>query len=231
MIEGLRWDTELFGRKIGTLKRLPSSPRRLVQAIENAKKNGFQYLFCKLKCEDWKGIGMLEAAGFYLSDIGIIWEIDTHRDSMMSPNIRIATVKEIIALKKMTKCLFEYSRFYHDPFFTKVEADRLFAAWVENSVKGEAADIVFWIKGVGFITCKKITATKGKIPLIGVVDTMRGKGFGKTLVLAAIEWFRRENITKVQTRSQLTNIQAMNFYSRVGFQVMMADVVMSKILL
>jgi GNAT superfamily N-acetyltransferase len=231
MIEELRWDTELFGRKIGTLKRLPSSSRRLVQAIENAKTNGFQYLLCKLKCEDWKGIEMLEAVGFYLSDIGVIWEIDTSRDSRTAPNIRIATEKDIIALKKMTKCLFKYSRFYHDPFFTKVEADRLFAAWVENSVKSEAADIVFWIKRVGFVTCKKITATKGKIPLIGVVDTMRGKGFGKALVLAAIEWFRAEGIKRVQTRSQLTNIQAMDFYSKVGFQVIMADVVMSKILL
>ncbi len=231
MIEELRWDTELFGKKIGTLKRLPSSPRRLVQAIEDVKKNRFQYLLCKLKCEDWKGIEMLEAAGFYLSDIGVIWEIDTRRDSMTTPNIRIATEKDINTLKKMTKCLFKYSRFYHDPFFTKVEADRLFAAWVENSVKGEAADIVFWIKGAGFITCRKITSEKGMIPLIGVVDTMRGKGFGNALVLAAIEWFRAEGIKRVQTRSQLTNIQAMNFYSKVGFQVIMADVVMSKILL
>jgi GNAT superfamily N-acetyltransferase len=59
---------------------------------------------------------------------------------------------------------------------------------------------------------------------------MRGKGFGSTLVSAAVEWFRAEGVKRVQTRSQLTNIEAMNFYSRVGFQVIMADMVMSRIL-
>lgn len=230
MIEELRWDTELFGRKMGTLKRLPSSQRSLKQAIGDAKKNGFQYLLCKLSCEDWKGIGMLEAAGFYLSDVGVIWETDARRVCMIAPHVHRATGKDIIALKNMTKRLFKYSRFYHDPFFTEKDADRLFEAWVENSVRGEAADIVFWIKGAGFITCRKIASGKGMIPLIGVIDAMRGKGFGSTLVSTAVEWFRAEGIKRVQTRSQLTNIEAMNFYSRVGFQVIMADVVMSRIL-
>ena len=230
MIEELRWDTELFGRKIGAIKKLPSSQGNLKRAIEDAKKNGFKYLLCKLKCEEWKEIGMLQKTGFYLSDIGVIWEIDTFCVNIRTPHVHIATGKDIIALKKMTKHLFRHSRFYHDPFFTKKEADCLFEAWIENSVKGKEADIVFWINGVGFITCRKISSAKGMIPLIGVVDRMRGKGFGKTLVLAAIKWFREKGIKKVQTRSQLTNIQATNFYSRIGFKVIMADIVLSKIL-
>jgi dTDP-4-amino-4,6-dideoxy-D-galactose acyltransferase len=230
MIEELRWDTQLFGRKMGTIKKLPSSQGNLKKAIKEAKKNGFQYLLCKLKCEDWKAVGMLQKAGFYLSDIGVIWETDTYQVSMRTPHVCIAMEKDINALKKMTKRLFRYSRFYHDPFFTKRDADCLFEAWVENSVKGKEADIVFWIRGVGFITCRKVSSAKGMIPLIGVVDRMRGKGFGKILILTAIKWFKKKGIKRVQTRSQLTNIQAANFYSRIGFKVIRADIVLSKII-
>lgn len=230
MIKELGWDTEFFGRKIGTFKKPPSSRKRLVQALEDAGKEGFQYLSCRLDVTDIKGIRMLEAADFYLSDIGVTWETSTDRDVRGTADVSVAAEKDIRAVKKMTEGLFEYSRFYHDPFFKKGEADRLFKAWVENSVKRRSADIVLRMKGTGFITCRRVSASMGEISLVGVVYDKRGKGSGKALVSAALRWFREEKIKRARVRTQLMNIQGMNFYSRMGFRVTGVDVVMSKVL-
>ena len=68
---------------------------------------------------------------------------------------KAATLQDIPALQKYITSLFPESRFYNDPFFSREDADRLYRAWIENSVRGEAADIVFHIPGTGFISCRK----------------------------------------------------------------------------
>jgi len=72
--------------------------------------------------------------------------------------VRTALRNDIPKLKKMSTSLFADSCFYHDPFFSKKEADTLFQAWIENSVLGDAADIFYYVPDKGFITCKKVNA-------------------------------------------------------------------------
>lgn len=229
MIEELEWDSRFFGRKIGILKSPPSSGKRLLKALDDAQSRGFRYLTCKIKKGDFKGIQLLEHVGFYLTDIGVTWEKNI-KSSTVNPGIQVALEKDIGSLKSLTKDLFRHSRFYHDPFFKKSEADKLFRAWVENSVRGDAADVVFWIKESGFVTCRRLSATRGEIPLIGVAEGKRGKGIGSSLVSAAMRWFRDEKVRGMRTRTQLVNIRAMNFYRDIGFQLKEFDVVMGKIL-
>ena len=64
-----------------------------------------------------------------------------------------AMVKDIPILQEMIKPMFPNSRFYDDSFFSQEEADNLHVAWIENSVLGEAADLVLHLEGKGFVTC------------------------------------------------------------------------------
>src|SRR4030042_6111447 len=77
------------------------------------------------------------------------------KDSIIRESIKVATYEDIPMLKRTIKSLFLESRFYNDPFFSKQDADKLYQAWIENSVKGHAADIVFCISHTGFVACKK----------------------------------------------------------------------------
>ena len=237
MIKELAWDTDFFKKKIGVLELEYSSQQTLIKDLEKAKKNQYQYIKCQLESPDPKGIHLLEANGFYLADISVTWgiEIDKchsfiEKQKKLSAIVDVATTKDIPALKKLSQSIFVNSRFYSDPFFTKEEADNLHITWTENSVMGKAADIVFHCQRNGFVTCKKLNESTGEIGLIGVKEGCRGKSIGSILMNSSINWFSSCDFKNVIVRTQLKNIEAMNFYRKLGFVIKCYDLVFGKIL-
>jgi len=233
MIEELKWDSKFFNRKIGELKVVPEQLSGVETVVEEAKKSGFGYIVCKIQSQQTDLIRLLESSGFYLSDIGVTWAVETGKfiyKNMKKKSINIATEKDIPMLKEMAKSLFLESRFYNDPFFSKEEADNLYKTWIENSVKGSVADVVFHIPDTGFITCKKLPLGTGEIVLIGIRKDFRGKGMGTTLIEEAIKWFKMQGVGLVTVRTQLRNLSAMNFYVKLNFYIKGYDIVFAKIL-
>ncbi len=230
----LKWDTRLFNKKIGRLCLLPGYINKIDKIINEAKSKGFLYLTCRIEPPKFSQIRLLESAGFYLTDAGLTLEIKTPNlylgENLIKVPINTATITDIPVLKKIVKSLFLHSRFYHDPFFTKDDADKIYQAWIEDAIKGISADIVFWVKNKGFIVCKKSRLKTGEISLIGVVDKFRGKGIGKALLASSLKWFDKEGFSKVRVRTQLININSLNFYLSHGFYVYSCDMVFGKIL-
>jgi dTDP-4-amino-4,6-dideoxy-D-galactose acyltransferase len=235
-IEELKWDSAFFQRKIGTLKSPFDDLSALKDTLKKAKKDGFKYLTCRLAAQDTVLIRLLESNGFYLTDIGVTLETATRRYFQQGKQsrptkqnaIKAATLEDIPALQKYITSLFSESRFYNDSFFPGEDADRLYRAWIENSVKGDAADVVFHIPGTGFISCRKSGKNSGQIVLIGVKKRFRGKGYGTALITEAMHWFRKERVRTVTVRTQLKNDRALNFYARIGFYVKGSDIVFGK---
>jgi dTDP-4-amino-4,6-dideoxy-D-galactose acyltransferase len=237
-VEELKWDSAFFRKKIGALKAPSADLPSLKDTLKKAKKDGFEYLTCRLAVQDTGLIRHLESNGFYLTDIGVTLATDTRRyfskgkqSQRTNQNaIQTATHQDVPALKKYITPLFSESRFYNDPFFSREEADRLYRAWIENSVGGEAADIVFHIPGAGFVSCRKAGKNSGRIVLIGVKKGFRGKGYGTALMAEAMEWFRKERISTVTVRTQLKNTKALNFYLSSGFLVKEYDIMFGRVL-
>lgn len=234
MIVELKWDSELFRRKIGRLTAVPSE-EKLKGLVKQAVKEGYRYITCRVVLKRVQNIQLLESQGFYLTDIGVVWEkeidlqISNPKSQISNPPVRAASTKDIPMLKSMVKGLFKDSRFYNDPFFTKKEADKVYQAWIENSLREKTAK-TFLIEDCGFIACKRLTENKGDIPLIGVVPKSQGKGFGSSLMQEAFKWFSGLKIKTVTVRTQANNITAMNFYNKLGFDVKYIDVTMGLIL-
>jgi dTDP-4-amino-4,6-dideoxy-D-galactose acyltransferase len=236
MIKELTWDSELLKRKIGLLTIDAGNLSSLGNALKQAGKEGFRYLLCRLESQDTRLIRALGSGGFSLTDVGVTFGIGTteflSRNASGSPErpdiIATATRRDIPALKKLMPSLFPESRFYHDPFYSKEEADNLYRAWIANSVNGQEADVVFYIPGAGFITCKKTVKDSGKIVLFGVKQKHRGKGYGTALLCRAMEWFAGQGTDFVTVRTQLTNLQGMNFYLRFGFFIKGYDLMFAK---
>jgi GNAT superfamily N-acetyltransferase len=236
MIRELTWDSHFFGRKIGELSLQKTGPDRLPHLLQQARKQGFEYLTCKTATLENSLIRDLETHGFTLVDIGITWAINTGRflsyaskkPIKNAKGVRVAEDRDIPMLKKMTTSLFSRSRFYRDPFFTRTQANSLYRTWIENSVRGEAADIVYIIPETGLVTCKKTGKGKGAIVLIGVTTRARGKRLGTSLLHTAMKWFHMQGIHNVQARTQLNNLNAMNFYPRSGFSMKRYDLIFRK---
>ena len=234
MIEHLTWDSEFFGRRIGALTKT-WTPDSITTDLAAARAAGYDYLVSRPPVENAAAIRALEAAGFYLTDLGVTWvgDVGAHlrdADRETARAVRHATDADIPWLSKTASTLFPLSRFYHDPFYSKADADRLHEAWLANSVRGHAADAVLLAPASGFVTCKLAKNGTGEIVLIGVVEGARLKGAGRALMTAALRWLASKNVATVRVKTQVKNLQAMNFYHRLGFDLHSTDMTLGCIL-
>ncbi len=235
MIKELSWDSNFFGKKIGEVILSDMAFSNVKDLLNKAKADGFHYLLCRFEKQDTSLIKLLTSNGFYLTDIGVTWKIDVKKfiarpGTKIKNHIIKAEPSHIYELKQISSLLFKDSRFYSDPFFNRHDAERLFEVWIENSIVGDAADIVFYYPKKGYITCKKQNKI-GKIILIGVLEQWQRKGIGRALMEKALDWFHHEGVTSVKVRTQLKNINAMNFYSSLGFKIEGFDLIFGNILL
>lgn len=233
MLEPLKWDSEFFGRRIGAISA-DWTAESVAGDLADARRQDYDYLISRPPVEDAAAVRALERAGFYLTDLGVTWFSNVQqylREADRPPAAaRHATAADIPWLQDAAVSLFPLSRFYHDPFFSKADADRLHAAWLANSVRGQAADAVLMIPGSGFVTCKIARDGAGEIVLIGVVSGSRLRGAGRALMTAAIDWFATRSVATVRVKTQVKNLQAMNFYHRLRFDLHSTDMTMGCIL-
>ena len=231
MIDLLTWDSQFFGRKMGVLTG-PIGPTEVVSAsLAAASHQGFEYVVCRPPVEDAAAIRALEQAGLYLTDVGVTWSSDAPAylkrwPAVAEGSVRHATADDVPQLSDEAMKLFRRSRFYGDPFFTEADADRLHAAWLANSVSGQAADAVLINPEAGFVTCKLTKDGNGEVALIGVWEGSRGRGAGRDLMTAAVKWFTGRGVAIVRVKTQVKNLRAMNFYHRLGFDLYAMDMTM-----
>lgn len=234
MVSVLQWDSDFFRRKIGVLSGALADPAAVSADLAGARADGFAYLLCRPAPDAAAAIRTLEHAGFYLTDVGVTWssraERYLQRNTGASPAIRHATGDDLPLLSEQAVKLFRRSRFYSDPFFSEADADRLHVAWLANSVSGQAADAVLINPDAGFVTCKLTKDGHGEVPLIGVWEQSRQRGAGRDLMTEAVTWFSRRGVTTVNVKTQVKNLRAMNFYHRLGFDLLAMDLTMCCVL-
>ena len=228
LIKDLAWDSAFFKRKIGILTKVPSD-EVLHKLIRKARKDEYLYLTCRLKLNDVSEIQILEKNGFYLTDIGVVWERQTDADFRPAISAREANIKNAPVLKKISRDLFKDGRFYNDPFFSYDEAEKLYQAWIDSSLRDKEVK-TFLMGKKGFITCKKLSKKKGDIPLVGVIAGEQGKGIGTSLIYKALDWFNKTGIKTVTVRTQANNHNALKFYEKLGFRLKYVDITMGIIL-
>lgn len=233
MVEALAWDSDFFGRRIGAITGTWTA-ESVAHDLAAARQQGYDYLISRPPVEDAAAVRALEHGGFYLTDLGVTWFTSVKqylRDAdRPSAAARHATEADIPWLQGAAVSLFPLSRFYHDPFYSRADADRLHAAWLANSVRGQAADAVLMIPDSGFVTCKIAKDGAGEIVLIGVVGGARQRGAGRALMTAALDWFATRSVATVRVKTQVKNLQAMNFYHRLRFDLHSTDMTMGCIL-
>lgn len=235
MIAELNWDSALFKRKIGRLSKVPSE-RRLEGVIRQAEKEGYAYLTCRIVGGKMAHVQLLEAHGFYTVDVGAVWERRTAVFPEQPFPIKEATARDLRRITAMSAGLFRDSRFYNDPFFTPDEADRLYRAWISNSISNSVKNSLrdepsrtFFIKDGGFLVCRQ-KARSGDIALIGVVPEKQGRGIGRSLVQHTLSRLREDGLDSLTVRTQIKNIRAMNFYLGLGFRLQYTDMTMARVI-
>ena len=137
--------------------------------------------------------------------------------------LRNATLQDLSALKNIARLSHQNTRFYADPNFSRIDCDRLYEVWIENSLKGYAQQVFVAenrtsSQAEAYLTCH-LKQDHGDIGLTAVHPSARGYGIGMSLIQQALVWFSENGATWIDVVTQGGSRPAVSLYQKAGFQV------------
>jgi dTDP-4-amino-4,6-dideoxy-D-galactose acyltransferase len=227
--ELLPWDTEFFGCRIARVCGDGLREEQAVRMDDWCRSNRVRGLYFLARADDPPTIQTAEQHGFGLVDIRVTFE---HRlmnlcgpDSPAPPAgtcLRPVQPNDLPGLQAMARTGHGDTRFFSDSNFPRHRAEELYSTWITLETQGRAAIVLVAASPAnqpwGYISCHLDMARReGQIGLVGVSSEVRGMGIGKSLVMAALDWYRGQAINRVNVVTQGKNRAAQRLYQQCGF--------------
>ncbi len=119
-----------------------------------------------------------------------------------------------------SKAIKQFCRLYEQSFFG--------LPWYQPYTQAEVAaslevpsDLLFLLRegrAIGFAWTQKLGDGTGQIEPMGVIKPYQGQGYGRLLLLKALNRFARQGIDHVKIGTWLSNQPALHLYRSLGFQ-------------
>lgn len=227
--ELLPWDTRFFRYRIARVCGDVLKPERAAKIDEWSRRNRIRCLYFLSRADDPTTIGTAERYDFRLVDVRVTFErvllpspSSAHSEMAAGVAIRPAQPDDLPGLQAIARTAHGATRFFNDSHFPRQSAEELYSTWVALETQGRAQAVLVAAaaagRPVGYVSCHLDPARRdGSIGLVGVGAAARGRGIGRSLVLAALEWFRTQGVGRVTVVTQGTNRAAQRLYQRCGF--------------
>jgi dTDP-4-amino-4,6-dideoxy-D-galactose acyltransferase len=227
--ELLPWDTEFFHCRIARACGDTLNEEQAVQIEDWSRSHRIRGLYFLSRADDPATILTSEKHGFGLVDIRVTLErvaMDAHDPARPDPpagaGIRPVQPGDLPGLQAMARSVHRGTRFFNDSHFPRQRAEDLYSTWITLESQGRAQTVL--VAGsaahqpLGYISCHLDPVRReGQIGLVGVSPEVRGRGIGKSLVLAAIGWFKTQGAHEVTVVTQGNNRAAQRLYQQCGF--------------
>ena len=224
--EFLAWDTEFFGVRIGRVNGHSLTEQSAEDVLDWARSNAIECLYFLSDFDDPETIRLAQLHGFQLIDIRIIFELNLKKNARSAAQpvsdvlIRPARPDDIPELESIAHKSYEVTRFHFDQRFPREKSDALYETWIRKSCQGYADQVLvadLERQPIGYITLSLLGNGQGQIGLVGVGEKARGRGVGKSLIYASIDWLAAQNVEIERVATQGRNIAAQRLYQSCGF--------------
>jgi len=233
----LAWDSDFFGvptfrvdyatwpddADYGAIAAAFAALRSRIAAAEASF-----YLFAEVPCEDTGVIAGLGSAAWRLIET----RITCYRDDLQQfeprtrYRVRSATLDDVPALRQTaTEAVNHFDRFHADDFFNKEESDNFLGAFVENSIKGFADEVIVPQEGPSnaFLTGNYIKSPPslahrkiGRM-VLSAVSTER-RGWYVKLIGELSQKFKERGLDTSLMTTQATNRAVLKVWERHGYR-------------
>jgi ribosomal protein S18 acetylase RimI-like enzyme len=245
----LSWDSEMLGCAVGTLgvlrvdeatrpvpTRFAAAAQALVgAAFEAGRESGSEYLTVRVDARELAFVHALEARGFRVVDglqrfaFDLAQEIPAPEIGAEIAATREAREDDVPDLRALAEHGFVFDRFHQDPAIASERADRLYAEWVENAVRGRTGSGVvvaerngvpagFCTLGEDALAAQVLGLGVGTLVIVSVDARARRRGLGRLLTFASLAWLRARGNRFAEVGTQLANLPAARVYARAGFR-------------
>ncbi|HVU03684.1 MAG TPA: GNAT family N-acetyltransferase [Polyangiaceae bacterium] len=220
MIDALAWDTTHFGFSVGRVRDGRLGPDRA--AFESAAAP-FRCVYLLANGDDAETALRTTDLGFVYVDGRLTLSVDLPAGGAESASggpVRAARDADLPELERIAGSVHGESRFYFDARFPRDRVDELYRIWIRKAVREDSAGVLVADAGAGacgYTTCRIRPDGVGEIGLVGVAESVRGRGLGKALSAAALRWFSARGAGTAEVVTQARNVTAQRLYLSAGF--------------
>jgi dTDP-4-amino-4,6-dideoxy-D-galactose acyltransferase len=222
-IEYKSWDSDFFGRKIGSLLvRNLNELNSIDSQLQFAQHQGYDLLYVITNSEIIISDSILEEFNGNLVDIKNIYEkqIVGSQSSTSVESYKQEAVHD--DLHDLTQLSGKYSRFKIDHRFSETDFKRLYSEWITKSVHRILADEVFVYRHqgriIGFVTVS-VKNEIGEVGLIAVDPKSQGQKIGSKLIQRVESFVHDRGGILLKIPTQKKNMAACSFYLKNGFDL------------
>lgn len=230
-IQLLDWDTRFFGFPIAKVTNPTASIDELreVHRLMAVRQIPLAYWAADNPSEDVRR-DILELGG-RLVDEKLTYLATVHSSSDIEPPQTDFAQSyrdgmSIDDLKRLAVDSGVYSRFIVDPQFPRDKARAMFEEWMLRSLdKTPDGDVLVILQSNRIAGMATVVQKEGfvSIGLVAVAEEFRGRGFGETLVRAAMAWCYERDCHQIQVTTQSANEPARRLYQRCGFGLLKTE--------
>jgi GNAT superfamily N-acetyltransferase len=225
-VEPLQLVTSLFGLKVAKLREEDAKELKQVQDI--CQKEQVRLLTCRFKTDNVSLAHDLEKHGFQLMDTVTIYRLNFARapvvkvpaNAIIRP-CRESEAEDVVAIARAIY-VNHVGHYHNDPRLDPVKSTQLYAMMARDSCldqKVASIMLVAEIEGkiVGFHS-HRVVPQKGLEGIIsGVSHLAQGKGIGKALILASIDWGRSQGLEWIEQSPHVNNYTMHRMMVDLGF--------------
>lgn len=230
--ELLEWDTDVFGFPVA---RVFDTGNRttLDRALNEARQAGVRLAYFLTESDELARVAQSSRGNRVSERVTFARELTVGDVDSILASANPAVVVEpwegttpTAELLHLARDAGRYSRFKVDPKVPNGVFEKIYDAWITNSLTRQIADEVMVIRDrsslAGLVT---LGSRQGRadIGLLAVAEEARGRGFGKALVRASLEWALREHFREAQVVTQGANLPACQLYTLCGYAIERAE--------
>jgi GNAT superfamily N-acetyltransferase len=220
--ELLEWDTEFWGVRVARVLAGSMTEESRAGIDGWCVENGISCVYFLAEADDEATKAAAEEGGFFYTDsrVTLRKEVREPREVSAIP-VRVAEDRDLEALEAIARSSHETTRFYHDPHFPDDRCGELYAQWIRSTYASD--DVVLIIehdgRAVAYVTCGLREGNTGYIGLIAVDASMRERGLGAALAVAAHNWMVEHGVKHAAVVTQERNVAAMHLIQNAGYVV------------
>lgn len=225
-IDSLQWESDFFGLSTAKLDfTVPSAETLLASQLDN-----YEVVQAKILASEMGRLDGLSELGFSLVEGEVDFTLtigieNAYLKSSLSATdiVELATADDIPLLRHAAEHVFSQSRF-RAPWYNDGDSGRFYALWIEKAVLGTFDHVCLLVKDVsgdilGFVSLKHLNDDTARIGLLAVMPEVNRRGIGRKLMSAAFIWCEQHKKRQLNVATQISNIAALNLYSRSGAAV------------
>jgi dTDP-4-amino-4,6-dideoxy-D-galactose acyltransferase len=223
--EILEWDSGVFGFPVARLQATEDRSA-MTAAIANAKGAGVRLMYLLTESGDIAAAAGAMGGTLISERVTFVRAVTVPDTEAIAPMDRSVVVEPWTGTSVTPELLHlardagRYSRFRVDSRIPGEVFERIYDAWITNSVNGQIAEVVMVTRDasslLGLVTVG-VKDGRGDIGLLAVHEKARGRGLGRALVRASLDWAMRRQLHEAQVVTQRANVAACRLYESCGY--------------